>query len=89
MWQKVMIAQGIMNNMFIVAVNRIGEEDGLLFYGSSFISSPTGQVLEQAPRDEPAVVVAELDFAERELWGRLFPFFKRRQAQTYHDLLHL
>lgn len=89
MWQKVMVAQGIMSNLFIVAVNRIGVEDGLRFYGSSFISTPTGQILVQAPRDEPAVLVAELDFAERELWGRLFPFFKQRQAQTYHDLIRI
>ena len=36
MWQTVMIAQGIMANCFMVAVNRVGEEDGLQFYGSSF-----------------------------------------------------
>ncbi len=42
MWQKVMVAQGIMSNTFIIAVNRIGCEDDLQFYGSSFISTPTG-----------------------------------------------
>lgn len=73
MWQKVMIAQGIMANTFIVAVNRIGCEDGLEFYGSSFIANPMGEILVQAPRHEPAVLVAELDFSQRALWGRLFP----------------
>ena len=42
MWQKVMVAQGIMSNTFIIAINRIGCEDDLHFYGSSFISTPTG-----------------------------------------------
>ncbi len=86
MWQKVMIAQGIMANTFMVAVNRIGCENGLEFYGGSFISSPLGHILVQAPRNEPAVLVAELDFSDRELWGRLFPFALQREPQTYHML---
>ncbi|KTD29894.1 MULTISPECIES: carbon-nitrogen hydrolase [Legionella] len=87
MWQKVMIAQGIMANTFIVAVNRIGCEDGLEFYGSSFIANPMGEILVQAPRHEPAVLVAELDFSQRALWGRLFPFALQREPETYQELL--
>lgn len=87
MWQKVMVAQGIMANNFIIAVNRIGCEDGLEFYGSSFISNPLGEILVQAPRNEPAVLVAELDFNLRDLWGRLFPFSQQRQPETYQDLV--
>ena len=87
MWQKVMVAQGIMSNTFIIAVNRIGCEDDLQFYGSSFISTPMGEILGQAPRNEPAVLVAELDFNERELWGRLFPFNQQREPETYHELI--
>ncbi|MGC1183270.1 nitrilase-related carbon-nitrogen hydrolase [Legionella sp.] len=83
MWQKVMLAQGIMSNNFIIAVNRIGNEDGLEFYGSSFISNPLGEILVQASRTESAVLVAELDFNQRALWGRLFPFAKQRQPGTY------
>ena len=86
MWQKVMVAQGIMSNNFIIAVNRIGCEDGLEFYGSSFISNPLGEIIAQAPRHEPAVLVAELDFNQRALWGRLFPFAQQRQPETYHEL---
>lgn len=87
MWQKVMVAQGIMSNTFIIAVNRIGCEDDLTFYGSSFISTPTGEILAQAPRDKSAVLVAELDFSQRELWGRLFPFAQQREPATYNELV--
>ncbi|MBA2648625.1 MAG: hydrolase [Legionella sp.] len=86
MWQQVMVAQGIMSNTFIIAVNRIGCEDGLEFYGSSFISSPTGEILAQAPRHEPAVLVAQLDFDIRTLWERLFPFAQQREPETYTHL---
>lgn len=87
MWQKVMVAQGIMSNTFIIAANRIGCEDELHFYGSSFISTPMGVILAQAPRNEPAVLVAELEFSQRELWGRLFPFAQQREPETYHELI--
>jgi N-carbamoylputrescine amidase len=87
MWQKVMVAQGIMSNTFIIAANRIGCENDLHFYGSSFISTPMGEILAQAPRNEPAVLVAELDFSQRALWGRLFPFAQQRKPETYHELI--
>lgn len=87
MWQKVMVAQGIMSNTFIIAVNRIGTEDDLTFYGSSFISTPMGEIIAQAPRNSSAVLVAELDFGQRDLWGRLFPFAKQREPETYQDLV--
>lgn len=88
MWQKVMIAQGIMSNTFVIATNRIGCEDNLEFYGSSFISTPMGEILAQAPRNQPAVLVAELDFSQRTLWGRLFPFAKQREPETYQELIN-
>jgi N-carbamoylputrescine amidase len=87
MWQKVMVAQGIMSNTFVIAVNRIGTEDDLQFYGSSFISTPTGEILAQAPRDKSTVLVAELDFNQRALWGRLFPFARQREPSTYNELV--
>lgn len=89
LWQQVIVAQGIMANTFMVAINRIGCEDGLEFYGSSFISSPLGQILAQAPRNEPAVLVAELNVNDRELWGRLFPFASQREPKSYHDLTNI
>ncbi|MFJ1268693.1 carbon-nitrogen hydrolase [Legionella lytica] len=89
MWQKVMIAQGIMSNTFVIATNRIGCEDGLEFYGSSFISTPMGEILAQAPRNQPAVLVAELDFSQRALWGRLFPFAQQREPETYQQLIKI
>ncbi len=49
LWQQVIVGAGIANGTFMVAVNRIGVEPPLTFYGSSFISDPYGRVLVQAP----------------------------------------
>jgi N-carbamoylputrescine amidase len=83
LWEKVITANGIANGTFMIAVNRIGEEGPLRFYGSSFISDPYGRVLVQAPRDEPAVIVADLDLAQRADWLELFPFLTTRRPDTY------
>jgi N-carbamoylputrescine amidase len=87
LWHQVIVANGIANATFMVAVNRVGHEPPLTFYGSSFISDPYGRVLVQAPRDEPAVLVADLDLDQRRDWLSLFPFFTTRRPDTYRSLV--
>jgi N-carbamoylputrescine amidase len=103
LWERVIVANGIANGIFMVAVNRIGEEPprgaggghvaaeggspgGISFYGSSFISDPYGRKLVQAPRDEPAVLVADLDLDQRRDWLDLFPFLTTRRPDAYGSL---
>jgi N-carbamoylputrescine amidase len=86
LWERVMVANGIANGTFMVAVNRFGTEGPLTFYGSSFISDPYGRVLVQAPRDEPAVLVADLDLDQRTDWLTLFPFLQTRRPDAYAPL---
>jgi N-carbamoylputrescine amidase len=83
LWQQVIVANGIANGTFMVAVNRTGSEPPLSFYGSSFISDPYGRVLAQAPRDQPAVLVADLDLDQRQDWLELFPFLTTRRPDAY------
>jgi N-carbamoylputrescine amidase len=87
LWERVIVANGIANGTFMVAVNRTGEEAPLRFYGSSFISDPYGRVLVQAPRDEPAVLVADLDLEQRTDWLALFPFLTTRRPDAYASLV--
>jgi N-carbamoylputrescine amidase len=87
LWERVIVANGIANGLFMVAINRTGEEPPLRFYGSSFISDPYGRVLVQAPRDEPAVLVADLDLDQRRDWLELFPFLTTRRPDAYGQLV--
>jgi N-carbamoylputrescine amidase len=87
LWEKVIVGNGVANGTFMVAVNRIGTEPPLTFYGSSFISDPYGRILVKAPRDEPAVLVADLDLDERDDWLTLFPFLTTRRPDTYGPLV--
>jgi N-carbamoylputrescine amidase len=87
LWEQVIRAHGITNGTFMVVPNRIGTEGPITFYGSSFVSDPYGRVLVQAPRDEPAVLVADLDLDQRKDWLDLFPFLTTRRPETYGPLV--
>jgi len=97
LWQQVITAHGITNGTFMVAVNRTGTEHladlgypaapAIDFYGSSFVSDPYGRVLVQAPRDEPAVLVADLDLDARRDWLELFPMLATRRPDAYGPLV--
>ncbi len=83
LWEQVIRGNAIANGLFMVAVNRIGVEPPLRFYGSSFICDPYGRKLVQAPRDEPALLVADLDLDQRRDWLALFPFLDTRRPDAY------
>jgi len=83
LWEQVIRGNAIANGVFMVAVNRIGEESPLRFYGSSFICDPYGRKLVQAPREAAAVLVADLDLDQREDWLELFPFLRTRRPDAY------
>ena len=86
-WEQVIRAHGITNGTFMVVPNRIGTEGPVTFYGSSFISDPYGRVLVQAPRDRPAVLVADLDLDQRRDWLALFPLLATRRPDAYGSLV--
>jgi N-carbamoylputrescine amidase len=86
LWRCMMVAHGIANGMFVAAVNRIGTEDGITFYGSSFISDPYGREILKAPRDKAAILIADLHLDYKKDWLDLFPFFTTRRPEMYSSL---
>ena len=86
LWRQMMVAHAIANGLFIAAVNRTGIEDGITFYGSSFISDPYGRVLARADTSGSAVLVADLDLDQKRDWLTLFPFFKTRRPSVYKNI---
>jgi N-carbamoylputrescine amidase len=87
LWQHVIVGNGIANGLFMIVANRTGDEGKLTFYGSSFISDPYGRVLAQAPRDEEAILIADLDLDQRRDWLDAFPFLRTRRPDSYGALV--
>ncbi|MCY4009154.1 MAG: N-carbamoylputrescine amidase [Anaerolineaceae bacterium] len=85
-WQLVMRGHAVANGIFIAACNRWGQER-VTFYGSSFICDPRGQLLAEAPRDEDAVIIAQLQPDTLTEYRALFPLLHQRRPEVYGALL--
>ncbi|MCQ4022627.1 MULTISPECIES: N-carbamoylputrescine amidase [unclassified Ruminococcus] len=97
-WQRCMQGHSVANVIPVIAANRIGEEivtpceengnqsSSLVFYGSSFITDETGEIIAEASRDREAVISAEFDldeiFENRLGWG----VFRDRRPFFYKTL---
>jgi N-carbamoylputrescine amidase len=86
-WQTIMRGHAIANGVFIGAANRVGTENLVTFYGSSFICDPMGKILAQASRDRPEVILAEIDLSVLRRWRGLFPLLHQRRPGAYARLL--
>jgi predicted amidohydrolase len=49
------------NNVYVMAVNRVGVESGFRFIGGSSIADPSGSVLARAGADAEEILLAEID----------------------------
>jgi agmatine deiminase len=81
-WKTVQRAHAIENGVHVAAVNRIGGEGKLQFWGGSFVCDSFGTVLAEAGTEEEVLVVkVDLDKNEqiREGWG----FLRNRRPDTY------
>ena len=95
-WRRCMQGHAACNVIPVVVANRIGEEyvepsdenggqkSSLVFYGSSFVTDSTGEIVMQASRDKEDIVYGESDLDEnrdlRVSWG----LFRDRRPQMYH-----
>lgn len=61
--QRAVPVHAMANRLFVVTANRIGTERDLTFTGRSLIADPAGQVLAEAPGDQPETRVVEVDLA--------------------------
>lgn len=86
-WETVMRGHAIANGVFVAAVNRIGSENGVKFYGRSFICDPMGTVLARGGTDTTEVIVADLDPGILARWRGLFPLLHQRRPETYQRIL--
>jgi N-carbamoylputrescine amidase len=86
-WETVQRAHAIANGVFVVAVNRVGQEGGIRFFGQSFVADPFGRVLARASASDEEVLVVECDLAAIERTRRHWPFLRDRRIDAYGELV--
>jgi len=89
LWKLEQPAHAVANGYFIAAINRVGYEAPWNigeFYGQSYFCDPRGQIIAQAPRDEDALVVADLNLDLIRDVRNTWQFFRDRRPETYESL---
>ena len=89
LWERAMTGHAVSNVVPIVAANRIGNEGGQIFYGSSFILSHRGEKLAELGREKEGVIVASLDLEQVRRNRASFGFFRDRRPDLYRPLVEL
>jgi N-carbamoylputrescine amidase len=85
-WETAQRAHAIANGVFVAAVNRVGREDGIRFWGQSFVADPFGRVLARAAADREETLLVECDFDAIERVRRDWPFLRDRRIDAYADI---
>ncbi|MBL8228229.1 MAG: carbon-nitrogen hydrolase [Bryobacterales bacterium] len=90
-WITIQRSHAIANGVYVVAVNRVGFEgtpdNGLEFWGSSFVADPFGRMLAQASVDQEEILIVEIDPKLCEETRRNWPFFRDRRIDHYTPIL--
>ncbi|MBE0647090.1 MAG: carbon-nitrogen hydrolase [Bacteroidales bacterium] len=86
-WQTVQRGHSVANGVFVVSVNRTGQEGSMNFWGGSFVSDPMGDLLFQAPHHEEMVHVQELDLSRIDEIRVHWPFLRDRRIDSYEPIL--
>jgi len=84
-WEAVQRGHAIANSMVVAAVNRVGREGRMSFWGGSFVCDQFGKVLARADDREQVILAScDLELGRRveEGWG----FLRNRRPETYRKL---
>ena len=94
-WTTVQRGHAVANGLPVITVNRVGFEphpdsslpdDGIEFWGGSFVAGPQGELLYRAPKTEEAEQIVTIDMNRSEEVRRWWPFLRDRRIENYCDL---
>ena len=85
--ERVSKAYASMFTSFVVHCNRVGFEDGLLFWGGATVNDPNGELLVQGPYFEESLTITQLDLNQlRRTRARLPLLRDERTNLVRHEL---
>lgn len=85
-WQTVQRGHAVANGLPVITVNRVGDEDGVPFWGTSFVAGPQGELLYEASTNAEAEAIVEVDMQRSEQVRRWWPFLRDRRIDAYNNL---
>jgi len=82
-WQLVQRGHAVANGLPVVTVNRVGDEDGVPFWGTSFVCGPQGELLFEASDSAETEAIVDVDLLRSEEVRRWWPFLRDRRIEDY------
>jgi N-carbamoylputrescine amidase len=82
-WQRAMIGHAVSNVAPVIAANRVGNEGGQIFYGSSFIADQRGEKVAELGRSEEGIITGSFDLSQVRRDRASFGFFRDRRPELY------
>jgi N-carbamoylputrescine amidase len=85
-WETIQRSHAIANGVFVAAVNRVGNEGDIEFWGGSFVCDPFGEVTARASHEKEETLIVDCDLARIENTRRNWPFLRDRRIDAYAAL---
>ena len=95
-WETIQRGHAIANGCYVVSANRAGFEpdpsvpsgdEGIEFWGQSFVAGPSGEMLAKAPHSGGSLITADLDLERVEQTRISWPFLRDRRIDAYGDIV--
>ena len=90
-WELIQRSHGVANGCFVAVPNRVGLErpvrgDGIQFWGQSFVSDTSGEIIAKASDDKEETLIVPIDLAKVDTTRTHWPFLRDRRIDAYGDL---
>ena len=97
-WELIQRSHAVANGCYVCAPNRIGvehildasgkpvSEEGIQFWGQSFVAAPNGQVIKRASVDKEEALIVPCDLEKVEFSRTHWPFLRDRRIDAYENL---
>jgi len=86
-WETVMRGHAIANGMIVAAVNRVGNEGKMDFWGGSFVCDAFGKIIAKGSNDKEEVIIAKCDLEHGKSVREGWRFFHNRRQEMYGQLV--
>ena len=99
-WETIQRSHAVANGCYVAAVNRVGHEkisglprqseaaadDGIAFWGQSFVAGTSGEILARASADKEEILIVPVDLANVDTTRTHWPFLRDRRIDAYGNL---
>jgi N-carbamoylputrescine amidase len=92
-WVTIQRAHAVANGLTVLVANRTGFESatpgsqqGIAFWGTSFIAGPQGEIMKEADLNQETILIADIPMHRHESVRRGWPFLRDRRIDNYQGI---